>query len=559
MKNRFVSVKISPTLAMVSALALFGCGGGGGGGDSGSVTVAPPTTTPITTPGATLIPNTGTFAPLFRTEGPTNTPRFAISLVHPADRSTEYAIEPAALDVSSPLTLYSGTVDAANFKVNNLAAHSLVYIAGGDVKRLALTATGANPKAALQTAGVTNLCDFVFKNFRSPQGTDYGTPLASRYWATTKGADNLCATFDDGQVEISFDAQGKPRTAPLPNPGALGPVLAVLRDPVTLKPSATVHGRVISVTQPTSTELTLLPTTAPAMTQVVEVSVDALVGQQNNRLVFWDISGKNVTLDPTITAGVGWESAGVDANNFYVFRNTGALATLPTSTWKLVKISKIAPAATVLASGSGYIASASMGLNSILITSANLSGFSLNRIAKAAPSAPVMLQGPSTTQIPVALASREGVQLVLTNSSGSNGLRTSAISVVEEETNKTLFSNTNGLPFSLIDSSSLALNNNSNAAGFVIVGDISSTSGSLGATLTSYDAATRNSIVLGRMPSSGQFGFATGYVAPGSATSTFGTGSLSAITGTAILASPLRLFSFDPRVADSIVYTSSVK
>ena len=551
-----IPTRISQILILISSSALFGCGGGGGGDATTGSAAAPPVTAAPLTP----IPSSGNFALLYKVEGLTTAPRSGVSLIHPADRSTEYVIEPPALNVSSPITIYSGTVDAVNSKVSNLSAHSLLYIAGGDVKRLPLTATGTHPKAALQVAGATNLCDFVVDNFYRPQGTDFGTPLASRYLATTRGADNICASADDGQVEISFDAQGKPQTAALQNAAALGPVLAVLRNPATLKPSANVHGRAIVVTQPSAIVHTLVTGTAPAMTKAVAVSVDALVGQQNNRLVVWDISGKNVALDATITAGTGWESIGFDANNFYVYRNTGALATLPTSTWKLVKISRQSPAATLLASGAGYIQSASLGLNSIFVTSANVSGFSLNRLSKEAPSAPAMLSGPSITQIPATLASAQGVQLVLTISAGANGQRNIAISVLEEETSKTLYSNANALPLNLLAGTTLALNATNDAVGFVITGDASATAGALGATVISYDAATRTPVVVGRLPSVGDFGFSVGYAATGgTTTNSFDTGTLSGLSATSILASPRRIFSFEPRVADSMQYTTSVR
>ena len=544
---------ITRLLALVSSSVLFGCGGGGD-------TTAGPVAPPLTTPTGATIPNSGTFASLFKADGTPGATRFGISLIHPSDRSTEYVIEPGTPNLSSPITLYSGTVDAVTSKVSNLSAHSLLYIAGGDVKRLPLAATGISPKAALQVAGATNLCDFVVDSFYRPQGTDFGTPLASKYVATTRGADNICASPDDGQVEITFDAQGTPQRAALPNAVALGPVLAVLRNPATLKPSATVHRRAIVVTQPTAAVTTMLAATAPAMTKAVAVSVDAMVGQQNHRLVYWDISGQNVALDATITAGTGWESIGFDANNFYVFRSTGALSTLPTSTWKIVKISKVSPAATLLASGTGYIQSASLGVNSIFVTSANVSGFSLNRLSKAAPSAPVMLSGPFTTQIPATLSSNEGVQLVLNTSTGANGQRNITISVLEEATDKTLYSIANALPLNVLAGTSLALNATNDAVGFVIVGDTSATAGALGATVISYDAATRTPFVIGRFPLVAEFGASVGYAATGgTTTNSFGTGTLSALSATAILASPRRLFSFEPRVADSIQYTTSVR
>ena len=147
----FKSARISQILALGSLSALLGCGGGG---DSPGI-VAPV----VPTPTAALIPSSGTFALLLKAEGPSTALRTGISLIHPADRSAEYVIEPAALNVSSPITLYSGTVDAVNSKISSLSAHSVLYIAGGDVKRLPLAANGASPKASLQVAGATNLCD----------------------------------------------------------------------------------------------------------------------------------------------------------------------------------------------------------------------------------------------------------------------------------------------------------------------------------------------------------------------------------------------------------------
>jgi hypothetical protein len=370
----------------------------------------------------------------------------------------------------------------------------------------------------------------------------------------------VCSTFDDGQVEVSFDARGKPQTAPLPNATALGPVLAVLRNPATLKPSATVHARAIAVTQPTATVFNLTATSAPAMTKVVALSVDALVGQQNNRLVFWDISGKNVALDATITAGTGWQSIGFDATSFYLYRNSGSSATAATSTWKVVKVSRQAPVATLLASGAGYIASTSMGLTSLFITSLSVNGASLSRLAKAAPGVPVVFQGPFSTEVPSSIALSGGVQLISNTPASTTALVNTVISVQEEDTGKTLFSNANAFPAQFVQNTTFALNNSVEIAAAIILGDGSATAVHLGATLISYDAASRTQTVVGRLPSAAEFGFATGLASiSGTGANGFGTGTLSALTAGNIPASPRRLFSFDRNVADSIQYTTAVK
>ncbi len=443
-----------------------------------------------------------------------------------------------------------------------MVGNAVVYIVGGDIKRLPLAATGSDPKAGIQSAGVTTLCKFSAENtYIAPQGTDYANPLESKYLVSTKGSDGACNTADDGQAVVTFSTAGKPLVAAVDaSTAGLGRVLASLRNPITLKPSAVVYGRTLVVSQPSPASFPFAAAASPALTKVIETSVDLLVGEQNNRLTVLAIDGRNTPLDATIAGGVGWESAGFDNNNFYVFRNSAPLASFSTSTWKLVRISRSSPTATILASGSGNLALAAMGTNSILATILSTSGYSLNRISKTTPGSPVVLQGPSTSVLSTVLASSQGTHMVLRSNLVNGGVSSISVDMVDETSNATVYSRANAFVFDSIRPDFLFLNNSVDTTGFAILGDFSNTTGSLGASLIAYNAAGKVATVAGQFPNTTEFGSSRALSATGGSTgASFATGSLIAVSGTTYLTAPRRNYSFDPRVTNSIQYTTTVR
>jgi hypothetical protein len=546
-------------LLLFSIAALASCGGGGDSTGAPAATTSAPTPAPnptmVNVPAG--FPAAGAYERLFTFEGANSTLRGGLSLIHPSDRSVEYRIEAPAVNVTDSQIIQTGSVDAANSKISNLTPNAVLYIVGGDAKRIPLVANGADPKSGVQAAGVSSLCKFAAQTTQvTPEVADFANPLRSRYFASTKGGDGVCETADDGQAAITFNDAGKPIVSILDVTSAtgLGRVLATLRNPTTLVPSALVYGRTMTVSQPTALSF---PIGTSALTKVVAVSVNLLVGESGNRLIVVDIAGKTTQLDATITAGTGWESAGYDKDNFYVYRNSAPLANVSTSTWKLVRISKTSPQATLLASGAGNMVSAAMVMNSIYVTLANSSGVRLSKHSKTTPNFFEIIQGTSTTSFSVVLASSQGTHMAIRSNPSTGVLN---IDFIDEINNAVVSSYPNSFVFDLIRPDFTQLDNSLSATGFAFAEGFSGASGSLGANLTTFNAVNKSALVMGRFPSAATFGAPRALSGTGGNTGTnFATGSLVAVSGTDYLATPRRYYSFDPRIANSIQYTTVVK
>ena len=546
--NRFANLLVLRKLVPALALAALSACGGGGGSSTTTTAASVPAAQPPAGFSAAGFPNTGTYQVLVTAQGASTALQSGLSLIHPNDRTTEYLVEAPGLSVSDSLVINSGVVDVAAQKVSNITANALLYITGGDVKRLPLAAIGTDPKAGIQVAGTTTICKFTGELTKaSPAGTDYTAPLESSYYVTTKGADGVCATADDGLAEVTFSGFGKPLVTPTSNNGDVtGLKVFALRDPGTLKRSVSVVG---------------------GSSKAIEISGESAIVEAAGSLLINSVSKngslttvKATPLDAVVTAGTGWESAGFDADSFYVFRNSASLANFATSTWKLVRISRVARVATVLASGSGNIAGASMGSNSILGTIVTASGFSLNKFSKTTPGLPVVLEQPSLSSfvIPSALT-QSAFQLF--RAFLVNGVASSySVEILDEATNSRLYNRANAFLFGVIRSDTLFFNSSLNISGAAFTGDSLGAGGSLGSSLITYNAVNRTPTVVGQFPNAADFGssralaFTAGTDAAG-----FATGSLYAISGTTYLAAPRRYFSFNPSAAGSIVYTTSVK
>ncbi len=534
----------SKWVSCIALAALSACGGGGGSTAPTAATTTPVVpTTPVVQPAAGFsvagFPNTGTYQLLINAQGSNTALTTGISLIHPNDRTVEYQIEAPGSALQSYLTMSSGTVDVIARKVSNIQQHSLVYIVGGDAKRMPLQALGTAPKAGVQAAGVSNLCAFtVDTNFATPEGMDYSAPLSSKFYANTKGADGRCGTTDDGQSVISFDASGKPIVEAVDmTSSGMGPVVAVFRDLTTLKPTFALKTRGL---------------------KVIVTSLDVGVGETSTGLQMTGLSVK--TLDQSIVGGTGWESAGHDSDYFYLFRNTAPAASFATSTWKVVRISKVNPTALMLASGAGNLASASMGTNFILGTILTGSGFSLNKFSKTTPGLPLVVEQPSANRFIVASALSQGIFQVLRTSLVNGVARGVSVEMLDEANNATIYSRLGAFLFGVIRPDSLLLNSSLNIAGSTFTGDSLGAAGALGSSLIAYNASNRTVTVIGQFPNAADFGSPTGIALTGVTDgATFATGNLFALSGATVLASPRRSFSFNPSAAGSIVYTISAK
>ena len=538
--NRFANLLTFGKVVSVVALAALSACGGGGGSSTTTTAATVPVTQPAAGLSATGFPNTGVYQLLLTSQGANTARSTGISLIHPNDRTVEYQIEAPVSASLGYLMMSSGTADVPNKRVFNIQQHSVLYIVGGDIKRLPLQALGTTPKAGLQAAGVSNLCAFaVDTNFATPGGMDYSAPLSSKFYAGTKGVDGRCGTPDDGQAVISFDAAGKPivDTVDTSSTG-MGPVVAVFRDPATLKPTIAVKARGL---------------------KVIASSLDVGVGETSTGLQMTGLSVK--LLDQSIVGGTGWESAGHDSEYFYVFRNIPLAASSATSSWKLVRISKVNPAASLLATGTGNLLSATMGSNSILGTIlSTATGFSLNKFSKTTPGLPLVLERQPGNSYAIASALSQGIFMFFRTFVVNGVASSTSVEMFDEATNATIYNRQSAFLFGVIRPDSLPFNSSLDVVGFTFTGDSLGPAGALGSSLIAYNAANRTATVVGQFPNAADFGSARGLALTGGTdNATFATGNVLAVSGTTILPTPRRSFSFNPSAAGSIFYTTSVE
>ncbi|MDO9166109.1 MAG: hypothetical protein Q7U13_08380 [Rhodoferax sp.] len=518
--------------AASSVATLLACGGGGG---------ASPTPTATTT-----YPASGTYALALKATGSTSAPSLGLSLIHPDERAAEYQIETTTANLTDIKTMYSGTVDVAGNKVTAVQPVALLYTAGGDIKLLPLVASGLHPKTNVLSARVTTLCRILL------EGNDYAAPTSSQYIASTKGVDGICGTADDAQAKITFDSTGKPLVSPL----AVGAkTLGLLRDPATQKPAAWIDGGFIYQWYPVGITYAMRAS-SPPITKVVSQSPDAVVAEYNNQLTVWSVGGAETVLNAGITSGVGWQSIGFDASNFYVSYSSGSTTA---STWKIVKISRSSPTATLLASGSGFVTLASMGTNFLLPTIASASGYTLYKVSKSVPGTPTTVEGPSTTALPTVLSSNQGLHLLWRVNLAGAGISGYTIEMLDESTGNKPYAAAGGFPQGMVEPSTIDLTQSENRSRFIFATGATAATGLLGASVVNYDAATRAPTILGNLPGSAEYGNN-----PVTAGTSFGAmnlqgGYVAMISGGTVQSATLKMFSVDLRSANSLQYTTTAK
>lgn len=513
--------------ALVSCL-LAACGSGG---DS-------PTTAD------TSYPSSGTYAWVLRAEGATSNPRYALSLVHPAAADTELLIEPANAAVSDVKLVASASVDATAQQTGTLQPYALVYIVGGDVRRVPLTADGTSPAAAVRRAGTTSACSFLV------DAVDHAAPERSRFIVSTAGADGVCNTTDDGRAELRLDATLGLVITPLSTDAPL----ATLRDPATLAP----RGWLL----PTLTQLWAGGSTAfrssgnPVNRVLLSAPRTALVESAGGlSLLQFDAAGAAADMAVTgLSASTGWQAAGFDAQWFFVWRNSGSA---DTGTWQLVRISRSSGAATQLGSGNGLLALGTAGTDVVYATLITSTSVELRRFLKAVPGqVSVLDSGPVASSFFSMLTSASGAHLRWRVTNLNTSTPAYAI-LLEDEAGTTLYTAGAGaFQIGLAEATRVSFNNSESRTRFLFVegygaryfGD---------ATLVTYDAAARAAIRVGALPGNAAFGsdfvFANvtvGPVAPGA-------GFASRSIGGVLQAAGARIFTFDPASANSLRFTTT--
>jgi hypothetical protein len=537
---------IGLTCLLALVLTITACGGGGA---SSSATSGAALATSQTWP------SSGDYSAVVTTGGTTSKVQFGLTFLHPSAPTTEFPIQAISGSLTDTATLYSGLTTASTGVISNVKPHANLYIIDGDIKRINFAADGSDPKTKIRSAGSSVLC--TFKDGLDAQ--DYDAPNNTSFVATTKGVDGTCGTADDAEASITFSSAGIPMVSPLV---ASIKTLGVMRDSVTLKPTTFVYGGSIA----TKTQIFIMrvasnpPSTLdrPPISKVVSQASNAVVAEFSNRLTVWSSSGLETVLDAAITAGTGWVSIGYDTNNFYVYRTTGDVnntSTLASATWKIVKITRVNPVASILASGSGTILSASMGTDILYATTFQGSSISLSRLSKANAGAPTLIEsGPSTT-LPNVLTSSTGVHLLWRVTGAGSSTPGYTIAMIDE-TGATLYSAPAAFPSGIIEPSRIDLGVSENRSVFSFYTGYGST-GHSGSALKTYNGSTKKLVNIGTLPGAADFGSAPAIASNSFDRAGFLGGVIAPLLGSTIQSSSAKVFTFDSTLDNSLRVTTS--
>jgi hypothetical protein len=519
------------TLVAAAALStlIMGCGGGGGADDGGG----PPS-----------FPASGTYGWVLKASGATDALKYGLSFVHPSRPDTEYVIEIARDVVSDARVVTAGGVDTVQLRATGNQAYALVYIVGGDVRSVPMAADGTAPRSRVQRALSTSACRFVI------EANDYATPQNSRYIVSTAGADGQCNTTDDGRAEVRLAASGALGFTPLS--GDLP--LAVVRDPATLAPRGWVYPRNVSLwTTTPATVIATRPAPATHVGAVLSSSHDAALVADGTRLAVFRYGATTVTesaLDAVVTAGNGWQPIGFDATHFYAYLNAGSDFS---SAWKVVRVARSNPSASVLASGVGLVAVTGMGRDMLYLTILGQSGNQLIRLAKSG-GAPATTNSPTST-LETVVTSADTVHQRWRVS----GIGTAALSYVIEfvdEADNVRASVPGGFPLSLVQAGTQDFNNSESRTRFLVAGNYGSRAFG-DASLVAFDsAAPAATTLLGTLPGSADFGSDPVFANASGGPEAFGLGFAARSSAGVVQETGAKVFSFDPGVANSLRFTS---
>lgn len=520
-------------VAMCTLALLAGCGGGGGGGEAPQ---NPPTATP---------PSTGTYAWLLKAEGPTSQLKYGLSLVHPAASTVEWVIEPPTAAVTDTKVVSSGTVEGATQSVGNLSAFALVYIVGGDIRRVPLQANGVAPKTQVQTSQTSSACGFLI------DAVDHANPDQSRFIVSTAGADGLCSTGDDGRAEVRLSA-GTPGISVTPVSGAA--VLAALRDPLTLAPRGWLYPTQAIFWAPNAGETVNVRAAASPLQRVVAATHRSVLAESATGLSVLDFSGGANFVENAASgiATTGWQPIGHDSQYFYAYRNSGN----ETGTWQVLRVARTGGLSNVLGSGTGAVGVASLGKDYVYVSALGVSGNQLARLNKLVPGAAVQIleSTPRSTLTTVVTSANDVHQRWRVTGVGSTN-PSYALDFIDES-GATLFTSTGGgFPLLLAGGNRLNFNASESRTVFVVANGYGARAFG-DASIVAMDTTTRSARTIGSLPGTSEFGpdlvFANASGGPSGPMAGFVGRSINGV----IQGAGTRIFSFDATAASSLKYTS---
>ncbi len=527
------------SVAMLTMAAILsGCGsssGDGGGGNPPGPDILPPAS--------------GTYAWVLKAQGPRAERKFGLSLVHPAAPTVEYLIEPASINVTDAKVVSSGIVDAAGQRITGVQPYALVYIVGGDVRRVPLIANGQLPGPQVKRAGTTSACGFVL------EANDHAEPERSRYVVSTADADGKCGTAAGGRAEVRLDST----VGLLLTTFSANSPLGVLRDPASLAPRGWITPTTATFWSPSpGSTVTLRGAGQPAIAAVVSNGYrSAVVESVGGGLSVLDFPGGDAFTEAPLNgpAGSNWQPVGYDANNFYVYQGAATDRTAP---WQIYAIGRSPlPTARLLSNGLGAIALPSMGTNLLYLTVFGPANNQLLALTKSAPASTLVLESLGTSDFISLSTSNSGVHQLWRIAGVDTGTATYTVEFVDEVFNKLYVSPAGGWPLGPIEATTIDLNASENRSRFVFATGFSNQREFNGAALVGYDAAGRTAIAIGTLPGASDFGsssvFANVVTGPTSSAAGFAARADSGVVQDA----GARVFSFDAVTAGSLKLTTT--
>jgi hypothetical protein len=531
-------MNIARVLALSVALPLAACGGGGGAGVDG-------------------VPSSGDWTWVLKAEGPTSSLTYGLSLVSPDAPGTQYRVEYGSAVLTDARVVSTASIDVAGRKTGTLRPYALVYIVGGNVRRVPLQANGKLPSTLVQRAQSTTACSFLTDEGGRPAGDaiDYANPENSRFVVTTAGADGQCGSADDGTAEVRLTATGG-----LVFTASAGNVpLGYFRSATTFAPAGWIFTRSVTAWDSGSgTSTTVRASSAAAFQSVVQAAPASALMDDGARLSVLDFGTAGVptetALDTSSTSGGGWLGIGFDADAFYAYRNSGDAS----GQWTVLKVARSSPHATVLATGSGEISVASMGSALMYLTVFGSSGNSLVSVSKASGAPTVTLESGATSTLTTVQTSASGVHELWRVVNVGTAALNYQLEFIDEAGTLLYSTNAGGYPLTAPDAAVQRFDTSESRTRFVFASGYGSRAFG-DATLAGYDAATKTLTTYGTLPGAATFGvdtvFAGVTAGPGSSMAGFAARTADGV----IDASGTQVFSFDFGTAGSLRLTTATQ
>jgi hypothetical protein len=520
-------MRLHPISTLFVVFTLSACGGGGGG-DSGSGS-NPPTTAPAS----------GSYGWTLRSAGAPDNLQHGLSLVHPAQADSEYVIEPVSALVGDVRLVSGGTLDTVNLSASGVKPYALLYIVDGNVRSLSMQANGRMPADQVLRSGSTDACSFQLS------GENQGTPAASRYVVTTKGADGKCGTADDGRAEVRLGTSGPEFTVLSAN----DPPLGVARNAGSLAPNGWIYAKRIDFWNGTPSSVTKRADSNPIVGVLATTENSALVQDATHLSILNFGSGNTVSetpLDATLTAGT-WELIGFDADAFYVYNSDSNLA-LP---WKVLKITRgTSPTVSLLAHGTGLVGFSSLGRDVLYLTVLTNTDNHLLRIRRTASDSVESDQSfPVTTTVSVQTGANG--QHLLWKVENIRTISVKHTVTIVNEAGSPIYDAGQATPLFPAEAEALDYRRSENRTRFVFAEGHTATRAFSGTRIVSYDTLAGSLTRLGTLPVYGNdFVIASGSAGPGPV----GGGFVAHLSGTSYV--DPQAFSFDLGKADSLTITT---